>query len=30
MVTGAIYRDRPMNEILREAVDKWLREQVDV
>ncbi len=27
---AAFEGDRPMNEILREAVDKWLREQVDV
>ena len=26
---AAFEGDRPMNEILREAVDKWLREQVD-
>ncbi|MBF2088494.1 MAG: hypothetical protein IGR90_06250 [Synechococcales cyanobacterium K32_A2020_035] len=27
---AAFEGDRPMNEILREAVDKWLRDQVDV
>lgn len=27
---AAFEGDRTMNEILREAVDKWLREQVDV